>query len=49
MLMTPEELGLFRNHSTMLAALDYMAAVASDMFMSTYTGNMARLVEGHRR
>ena len=49
MMLTESELAPFRNQSTKLAALDYMATVSADMFMSTYTGNMARLVEGHRR
>eukprot|EP00897_Mesotaenium_endlicherianum_P008197 jgi/Mesen1/7405/ME000388S06624 len=49
MLVTAEELAPFRNHSSQLAALDYMVTVAADVFLSTFHGNMARLVEGHRR
>lgn len=49
MMLTESELVPFRKHSTKLAALDYMATVAADVFMSTFSGNMARLVEGHRR
>ena len=48
-LLSPEELKLFRNHSSQMAALDFMVSVASNTFIPTYDGNMARLVEGHRR
>ncbi len=49
MLLTPEELKPFRNRSTQSAALDYMVSVASNVFIPTYYGNMAKVVEGHRR
>ncbi|GAB2297178.1 Rhamnogalacturonan I rhamnosyltransferase 1 [Dionaea muscipula] len=49
MLLDPYDLRNFRNHSSQMAALDFMVSVASDMFIPTYDGNMARLVEGHRR
>nr|CAD1828943.1 unnamed protein product [Ananas comosus var. bracteatus] len=49
MLLSPEELRPFKNHSTQMAALDYMVSVASDVFIPSYDENMARVVEGHRR
>ncbi|XP_074274598.1 rhamnogalacturonan I rhamnosyltransferase 1 isoform X1 [Silene latifolia] len=49
MLLDPDDLRQFRNHSSQMAALDFMVSVASDTFVPTYDGNMARLVEGHRR
>lgn len=49
MLLEPDELRQFQNHSSQMAALDFMVSVASNIFIPTYDGNMARLVEGHRR
>nr|CAD1839936.1 unnamed protein product [Ananas comosus var. bracteatus] len=49
MLLSPDELRPFHNHSTQMAALDYLVSVASDVFIPSYDGNMARVVEGHRR
>ncbi|KAK9124894.1 hypothetical protein Scep_013740 [Stephania cephalantha] len=49
MLLSEEDLQPFRNHSTQMAALDYMVSLAGDVFIPTYYGNMAKLVEGHRR
>lgn len=49
MLLGPEGLRQFQNHSSQMAALDFMVSVASDVFVPTYDGNMARVVEGHRR
>ncbi|PHT94049.1 hypothetical protein T459_01931 [Capsicum annuum] len=49
MLLDPEELQQFQNHSSQMAALDFIVSTASDIFIPTYDGNMAKLVEGHRR
>ncbi|KAI3730745.1 hypothetical protein L1987_61921 [Smallanthus sonchifolius] len=48
-LLDPEELRQFQNHSSQMAALDFMVSVASNIFVPSYDGNMAKLVEGHRR
>ncbi|KAK3130321.1 hypothetical protein QOZ80_6BG0491860 [Eleusine coracana subsp. coracana] len=47
--LLPSDLRLFQNHSSQMAALDYMVSLASDIFIPTYDGNMAKVVEGHRR
>ncbi|KAK3222970.1 hypothetical protein Dsin_009995 [Dipteronia sinensis] len=49
MLLDPAELQQFQNHSSQMAALDFMVCTASNTFIPTYDGNMAKLVEGHRR
>ncbi|KAL5759455.1 hypothetical protein ACOSQ2_018293 [Xanthoceras sorbifolium] len=49
MLLDPAELQQFQNHSSQMAALDFMVCTASHTFIPTYDGNMAKLVEGHRR
>ncbi|XP_020580964.1 uncharacterized protein At1g04910-like [Phalaenopsis equestris] len=49
MLLDPEDLHQFQNHSSQMAALDYLVSISSDIFIPTYDGNMAKVVEGHRR
>ncbi|ESQ33009.1 hypothetical protein EUTSA_v10004114mg [Eutrema salsugineum] len=49
MLLDPTELQQFQNHSSQMAALDFIVSVASNTFIPTYYGNMAKVVEGHRR
>lgn len=48
-LLEPSDLKFFQNHSSQMAALDYLVSLESDIFVPTYDGNMAKVVEGHRR
>ncbi|GLT27535.1 hypothetical protein SLA2020_025220 [Shorea laevis] len=48
-LLPAKNLDPSRNHSNQMAALDYYVAAESDIFIPTNGGNMAKVVEGHRR
>ncbi|XWS60394.1 hypothetical protein CRYUN_Cryun07bG0032800 [Craigia yunnanensis] len=48
-LLEPSDLRFFENHSSQMAALDYLVSLESDIFFPTYDGNMAKVAEGHRR
>ncbi|XWS33163.1 hypothetical protein CRYUN_Cryun22dG0055700 [Craigia yunnanensis] len=48
-LATEKELKAFAKHASQSAALGYIASIESNVFVPSYSGNMARAVEGHRR
>ncbi|XP_035546607.1 rhamnogalacturonan I rhamnosyltransferase 1-like [Juglans regia] len=48
-LLESTDLRFFQNHSSQMAVLDYLVSLESDIFVPTYDGNMAKVVEGHRR
>ncbi|XP_054810507.1 rhamnogalacturonan I rhamnosyltransferase 1-like [Prosopis cineraria] len=48
-ILDASELEPFQNHSNQMAALDYYVTIESDIFVPSFNGHMAELVEGHRR
>ncbi|XP_078443313.1 O-fucosyltransferase 20-like [Wolffia australiana] len=47
-LSTPRELKPFRNKASLLAAIDFIIAEKSNVFMPSHGGNMARILKGLR-
>ncbi|CAA0827874.1 O-fucosyltransferase family protein [Striga hermonthica] len=48
-LFTAEELSEIQGYSSRLAALDYMACLSSEVFVTTQGGNFPHFLMGHRR
>ncbi|CAM8883424.1 unnamed protein product [Rhodiola kirilowii] len=48
-LTTPDELATFKGYSSRLAALDYLVALHSEVFVTTQGGNFPQFLMGHRR
>ncbi|XP_047313942.1 O-fucosyltransferase 20-like [Impatiens glandulifera] len=42
------ELDMFKNRASLMAAIDYIVAEKSDVFMASHGGNMAHAIQGHR-
>ncbi|XXG64082.1 hypothetical protein AAC387_Pa05g2131 [Persea americana] len=47
-LSLPGELEPFSNKASLLAAIDYIVAENSDVFMPSHGGNMGHVIQGHR-
>eukprot|EP01018_Ginkgo_biloba_P033148 Gb_23773 [translate_table: standard] len=47
-LALPGELESFTKRASVLAAIDYIVALNSDVFMQSHGGNMGRAIQGHR-
>ncbi|RDY01633.1 hypothetical protein CR513_15012, partial [Mucuna pruriens] len=48
-LLEPSKLMYFQNHSSQMARVDYLVSLKNDIFIPTYDGNMAKVVEGHHK